>query len=154
MSYALPTISESADDLKRRLRDERHPRKRQRLHLLFLIASHQVRSRSQLSHVLGITRNTVARWLASYHQGGLPALLDLYVPEGKAPTLSPLQLEQLRARLTHPDGFASYAEIQQWIHDSLGVPMKYDAVHNLVHDKLKARPKVPRLSHEKKKATR
>ena len=61
MSYALPTIAESADDLKRRLRDERHPRKRQRLHLLFLIASHQVRSRSQLAHVLGITHNTVAR---------------------------------------------------------------------------------------------
>src|SRR4028119_1219157 len=115
MSYALPTIAESADDLKRRLRDERHPRKRQRLHLLFLIASHQVRSRSQLAHVLGITRNTVARWLASYHQGGLPALLDLYVPEGKPPPLSPLQLEQLRARLAHPDGFASHGGIQQWI---------------------------------------
>ena len=77
MSYALPTISESADDLKRRLRDERHPRKRQRLHLLFLIASRQVHSRSQLALVLGITRNTVARWLASYHQGGLPALLTM-----------------------------------------------------------------------------
>ncbi len=153
MSYALPTLAESADDLKRRLRDERHPRKRQRLHLLFLIASHQVRSRSQLAHVLGITRNTVARWLASYHQGGLPALLDLYVPEGKAPPLSPFQLEQLRARLAHPDGFASYAEIQQWIHNTLGVSLKYDVVHNLVHDKLKARPKVARLSHEKKKPT-
>ena len=153
MSYALPTIAESADDLKRRLRDERHPRKRQRLPLLFLIASRQVRSRSQLALVLGITRNTVARWLASYHQGGLPALLDLYVPQGKAPPLSPLQLEHLRARLAHPDGFASYGEIQQWIHDTLGVSMKYDVVHNLVHDKLKARPKVPRLSHEKKNPT-
>ena len=85
MSYALPTIAESADDLKRRLRDERNPRKRQRLHLLFLIASHQVRSRSQLAHVLGVTRNTVTRWLASYHQGGLPALLDLSIPEGILP---------------------------------------------------------------------
>jgi transposase len=153
MSYALPTLAESADDLKRRLRDERHPRKRQRLHLLFLIASHQVRSRSQLALVLGITRNTVTRWLVSYHQGGLDALLDLYVPEGKAPPLSLPQLEQLRARLAQPEGFASYAEIQQWIHDTFGVTMSYDAVHNLVHDKLQARPKVSRLSHEKKKPT-
>ena len=59
-----------------------------------------------------------------------------------------------RARLAHPDGFASYAPIQQWIHDTLGVSLKYDVVHNLVHDKLKARPKVPRLSHEKKTPTR
>jgi hypothetical protein len=33
------------------------------------------------------------------------------------------------------------------------VSMKYDVVHNLVHDKLKARPKVPCLSHEKKNLT-
>ena len=150
MSYALPTIAESADDLKRRLRDERHPRKRQRLHLLFLIASRQVRSRSQLAHVLGITRNTVASWLASYQHGGLDALLDLYVPAGKAPTLTPPQLEHLRARLAEPEGFASYGDIQQWLHDTLGVTMKYDTVHDLVHDRLGARPKVPRLSHEKK----
>jgi transposase len=154
MSYALPTIAESADDLKRRLRDERHPRKRQRLHLLFLIASRQVHSRSQLALVLGVTRNTVARWLAAYQQGGLHALLDLYVPEGKAPTLSPPQLEQLRARLAQPEGFVSYAEIQQWLHDTLGITMKYDTVHDLVHDRLGARPKVPRLSHEKKTTKR
>jgi transposase len=122
MSYALPTIAESADDLKRRLRDERHPRKRQRLHLLFLIASRQVRSRSQLAHVLGITRNTVASWLASYQHGGLDALLDLYVPAGKAPTLTPPQLEHLRARLAEPEGFASYGDIQQWLHDTLASP--------------------------------
>ncbi len=154
MSYALPSIVESADDLKRRLRDERHPRKRQRLHLLFLIASRQVRSRSQLARVLGISRNTVASWLASYQHGGLDTLLDLYVPEGKAPTLSPSQLELLRARLAQPQGFASYGEIQQWLHDTLGVTMKYDTVHDLVHDRLRARPKVPRLSHEKKTTKR
>jgi transposase len=154
MSYALPSIVESADDLKRRLRDERHPRKRQRLHLLFLIASRQVRSRSQLARVLGISRNTVVSWLTSYQHGGLDALLDLYVPEGKAPTLSPPQLEQLRARLAQPEGFVSYAEIQQWLHDTLAITMKYDTVHDLVHDRLGARPKVPRLSHEKKTTKR
>ena len=83
MSYALPTIAQSADDLKRRLRDERHPRKRQRLHLLFLIASHQVRSRSQLARVLGISRNTVASWLTSYQHGGLMSCLTSMYPKAK-----------------------------------------------------------------------
>lgn len=153
MSYALPRITESADDLKHRLRHESHPRKRQRLHLLFLIASQQVRSRSQLSRVLGIARNTVASWLATYQTGGLDALLDLYVPAGSAPALSPEQLEQLRARLAQPEGFGSYGEVQQWIGDTFGVSMKYHAVHTLVYDKLGARLKVARLSHEKKKGT-
>jgi hypothetical protein len=34
------------------------------------------------------------------------------------------------------------------------VSLKYDVVHNLVHDRLGARPKVSRLSHEKKTSTR
>lgn len=150
MSYALPPITESADDLKRRLRDERHPRKHQRLHLLFLIASKQVRSRADAARVLGVARNTVISWLTDYQQGGLDGLLDLYVAAGKAPALSPPQLEQLRARLDQPDGFASYGEIRLWIEQTLGVSMSYDAVHTLVHDKLRARPKVARPAHEKK----
>jgi transposase len=154
MSYALPTITESADDIKRRLRDERHPRKRQRLHLLFLIASRQARSRSELSRVLGVARNSVISWLTLYQSGGIDALLNLYVPAGKAPALSPSQLEHLRARLTSPDGFASYGEIRLWIEQTLGVSMSYDAVHTLVHDKMGGRPKVARPSHEKKAPTR
>jgi transposase len=153
MSYALPPITESADDLKHRLRHEAHPRKRQRLHLLFLIASQQVRSRSQLARVLGIARNTVTSWLSEYREGGIDGLLDLYVPAGSAPALSPEQLEQLRARLAEPHGFGSYGEVQQWLLDTLGVSMKYHAVHTLVYDKLGARLKVARQSHEKKKAT-
>lgn len=153
MSYALPPITESADDLKRRLRDERHPRKRQRLHLLFLIASRQVTSRSDASRVLGIARNSVISWLTIYQSAGIDALLDLYVAAGKSPALSPPQLEHLRARLALPDGFASYGEIRLWIEQTLGVSMSYDAVHTLVHDKLRARPKVARPSHEKKTRT-
>jgi hypothetical protein len=52
--------------------------------------------------------------------------------------------------LTQPEGFASYGEIQHWIATTLGVAMGYHAVHTLVHDKLHARPKVARPSHENK----
>lgn len=144
MSYALPPITESADDLKRRLHDERHPRKHQRLHLLFLIASKQVTCRSDAARVLGVARNSVISWLADYQCGGLDDLLNLYVPAGKAPALSPPQLEQLRIRLAEPAGFASYGEIRLWIEQTLGVTMSDDAVHTLMHDKLRARPKVAR----------
>ncbi len=75
------------------------------------------------------------------------------MPAGKAPALTPEQLGQLQQRLAQPDGFASYGEIQQWIATTLGVSMGYHAVHTLVHDKLRARPKVARPSHEKKVPT-
>ncbi len=150
MNRTMPVIHESADDLKHRLQQERDPRKRQRLHLLYLLATGQARRRCQAAHLLGVERNTIGRWLTRYTQGGLDALLDVYVPAGKAPALAPQQLAQLQQRLAQPDGFASYGEIQQWIATTLGVQLGYHAVHTLVHDKLRARPKVARPSHEKK----
>ena len=150
MNRTMPVIHESADALKHRLQQERDPRKRQRLHLLYLLASGQARRRTQAAQLLGVERNTIGRWLTLYQQGGLETLLDLYVPAGKAPALAPDQLAQLQQRLERPEGFASYGEIQQWIATTLGVHMGYHAVHTLVHDKLRARPKVARPSHEKK----
>ncbi len=154
MNCTMPAIHESADALKVRLQQERDHRKRQRLHLLYLLASGQARRRSQAAALLGVDRNTIGRWLTQYTQGGLDALLDIYVPAGKAPALAPAQLTQLQQRLAQPEGFASYGEIQQWIATTLGVQLGYHAVHTLVHDKLGARPKVARPSHEKKVTTR
>ena len=154
MNRTMPTIHESADDLKHRLQQERDPRKRQRLHMFYLLASDQARRRHHVADLLGVERNTIGRWLTAYTQGGLDALLDIYVPAGKAPALAPDQVEHLRQRLAHPEGFASYGEIQQWIATTFGVQMGYHAVHTLVHDKLRARPKVARPSHEQKIWTR
>ena len=150
MNRTMPAIHESADALKVRLQQERDHRKRQRLHLLYLLASGQARRRSQAAALLGVDRNTIGRWLTQYTQGGLDALLGIYVPAGKAPALAPAHLTQLQQRLAQPEGFASYGEIQQWIATTLGVQLGYHAVHTLVHDKLGARPKVARPSHEKK----
>lgn len=154
MNRTVPPIHESADDLKHLLTRERHAAKRQRLHSLFLLASGQARFRSEVATLLGVDRNTVSRWLTQYQQGGLGALLNLYVSPGKAPALSPDQLALLQMRLAQPEGFASYGAIQQWIATTLGVAMGYHAVHTLVHDKLGARPKVARPTHEKKRLRR
>ena len=150
MNKTLPVIHESANDLKQQLQQERDQRKRQRLHVLYLLASGQATNRTAGAELLGVDRNTVGRWLTQYRDGGLAALLAVYVPAGKRPSLAPAQLAQLQQRLEQPDGFASYGEIQQWIATTFGVQMGYHAVHTLVHDKLRARPKVARPSHEKK----
>ena len=154
MNKTLPIIHESADALKQQLQQERDPRKRQRLHALYLLASGHATNRSAVATLLGVDRNTIGRWLTQYRDGGLAALLAVYVPTGKRPALAPDQVAQLRQRLAQPDGFASYGEIQQWIATTFGVQMGYPAVHTLVHDKLRARPKVARPSHEKKVPTR
>lgn len=151
MNAAIPPIHESAEELKRLLNQERHPDKQQRLHALYLLASGQARYRTQVATLLGVTRGTIGRWLASYAEGGLAALLDVYIPAGKAAALAPAQLAQLHAALERPAGFASYGAVQQWIATELGVTMGYHAVHKLVRYKLRAKLKVPRPSHIKKR---
>ena len=154
MNKAVPPIHESAEELKHLLSRERQPDKQQRLHALYLLASGQARYRTTVATLLGVSRGTVARWLTTYAQGGLPALLAIYVPTGRAPALSADQLTQVHAALDRPDGFASYGAVQQWITDTLGVSMGYHAVYKLVRRKLRAKLKVPRPRHEKKRAGR
>ncbi len=150
MNRALPTIHESADELKQLLTQERHPAKHQRLHALYLLASRQARRRTDAATLLGVDRNTIGRWLTQYEQGGLAALLNIYVPAGKRKPLSAEQLAQLQQALRQPQGFASYDAVRQWIADHLGVSLTYNATRKLVRYKLGAKLKVARPSHPKK----
>lgn len=153
MYKPIPPIRETPEELKQRRQQERHWLKQQRLQALYLLATGQAQERQQVATLLGISRNTVGRWLDRYAQDGLDGLLYLKPLPGKAPALTAEQLTRLREALAQPQGFGSYGEVQAWIANELGVEMQYHAVHTLVHDKLGARLKVPRLSHPKK-ATR
>lgn len=150
MYKAIPPIHESAEELKRLQKQERHPLKQKRLHALYLLKSGQAMERQEVAALLGVGRNAVGRWLDSYDDGGLPALLSVKPLPGRAPALNAERLARLKAALARPAGFGSYTEVQDWIASELGVQMSYDAVHTLVHDKLKARLKVARPSHPQK----
>jgi transposase len=150
MRKPVPPIAESADALKGQLKQERHPAKQVRLHALYLLASGQANSRQDVAALLGVDRNTVGRWLSTYAQGGLPALLKVYVPAGKRKPLTPDQLAELQQALAVPHGFASFGAVQQWIADTFGVQLSYNATRKLVRYRLGAKLKVPRPSHQKK----
>ena len=150
MRTALPPIHEDATTLKQRFKAEPHPARRQRLQVLYLLASGQARTRRAAAALVGVARNTVGLWLTTYQQGGLTALLDVSIPAGKAKPLTADQIAQLQAKLDDPTGFASYTAIQCWIRTTFGVEMTYNAVHKLVRYKLGAKLKVPRPTHPKK----
>lgn len=151
MRKPVPFIHESADNLKGQFKHERHPARQARLHALYLLASGQARSRQDVAALLGVDRNTVGRWLTAYEQGGLPALLKVYVPAGKRKPLTPEQLPTLQQALAVPHGFRSFGAVQQWIADTFGVQLSYNATRKLVRYKLGAKLKVPRPSHQKKR---
>jgi transposase len=154
MRHPIPTIAESVDELKAQLTQERHPAKHARLHALYLLASEQAHSRQEVAALLGVDRNTVGRWLSTYRDDGLAALLKVYVPAGKRNPLLPDQLQTLQQALTQPHGFGSFGAVQQWIAATFGVQLSYNATRKLVRYKLGAKLKVPRPSHQKKRRGR
>jgi transposase len=152
MYQPLPTITEDLDTLQDRLRRERNPKRKARLHLLVLLKSGQVTTRGQAAAYLALHRNTVALWLRRYRAGGLDALLRYKEPGAPAgqKSLPPAVFEHLKARLNTSPGFASYLEVQQWLHDEYGIALGYKTVHGIVHYQLQAKLKRPRPRHAKK----
>lgn len=150
MRKALPAITESATDLRQRLQRERDGRKKPRLQLLYLLASAQAHTRQEAAQMLGVSRNTVGRWLARYAAGGLASLLDLHVPSGKRPSLAPEVLVSIEQVLRQPTGFGSYEDLRQWVEHTHQVQVKYKTLYTLVRKRFKTKLKVPRPSHTKK----
>ena len=150
MRKDIPPVHEDVETLKQRFTAERHPAKRQRLHMLYLLASHQAQSRMAVAALLGVSRNTITHWLTTYATAGLDGLLQVYVPAGKVPALTPDQVAILQAKLTEPAGFASYGAIRTWINTTFGTTMTLNAVHTLVRYTLGAKRKVPLPTNPKK----
>lgn len=82
---------------------------------------------------------------------GLENLLRHRQSPGRTLLLSKAQLSALRDALAQQSRFSSYPQMQQYIADTFGVKISYKAVYSLVHDKLRAKLKVPRKTHKKMK---
>lgn len=149
MYRKLPPIQESAEDLRRLMRQEAHPKKRERLQMLYLLQSGQATSRQAVARQLGVNRETVGRWLDQYADGGLAQVLDLYVPAGRASACDAQVLADLQAALETPKGFASYEAIRIWLFETHGVEMTTSAVGNLVRARFGGKAKVPRPTPKK-----
>ena len=115
MRRGMPAVGESVEALKGRMEKESNGVKRQRVQMLYLVASGQARERQEVAHLLGLHRNTVGKWMQRYEQGGLEGLLEVRVPPGAKPALNESQIAQLREALGRAEGFGSYAEVQTWI---------------------------------------
>jgi transposase len=152
MSQPLPPITAELAILEERLRRERDPKRKPRLHLFVLLQSGQVTSRGQAAAHLALHRNPVAVWLRRYRNGGLEALLtykEAGAPAGQK-TLPPPVFEQLKRRLATPTGFARYLDLQRWLRAEFGLDVPSQTLHGIVHDQLKAKLKRPRPSPAKK----
>ena len=144
-------INESEEELKHRLHHSVTASSRERLQMLYWLKRDAIASRKELSQQLGRDESTIYRWLKKYRQGGLSDLLDVKTPPGKKSKISNEEMNQLKERLSQPQGFKSYGEIQDWLNHEFGIDLAYKSVHKIVRYKLKAKLKTPRPQSQKTK---
>lgn len=137
-------ITETEADLKQRLRTQKTASDKERIQLLYLLKTEQAKTIQSAATLLGRHRVTVQEWLRLYRYGGLAAMLEHKPRTGRRQSIPQWAQESLNKRLHQSEGFNSYGEICQWLETQLGISAPYKTVHQLVHYRLKAAPKVAR----------
>jgi transposase len=151
MGKPLPKIQENIDELERMLKTEKNKHKRDRIQALYLIKTEQAKTRIQIAKMLSVNRNTIGIWLNIYEKQGLSKLLPINTKPNRKLSIPPGILNQLEQKLKEPEGFKSYKAIQLWLGDEFSLHIPYRTVNSIVRNRLKAKLKVGRRSHVKKK---
>ncbi|MFB6273271.1 MAG: transposase [Salinibacter sp.] len=104
--YDLSEIPEPAQQLERLVRKEKDAQIQRRYHMLLLMKTGEVESRTGAGRHLGVHRNTIADWLDLYEEGGLDGLREIGEP-GPDPGQQSIPsdvMEALKERLSEPEG--------------------------------------------------
>ena len=147
-----PPIKEPAEQLKELLTYEQLAKRRNRLHLLFLIRTGQVQSREEAAARLIVHRNSVWAWLEAYKAGGLEQMLRIG-KTGPKPVQKSLPAPVFNAleKQVEAEGFSGYIHAQEWLRTEFGRDVPYSTVHKLIRYRLGAKLKRARPRHQKKR---
>lgn len=125
-------IVESVETLSKLLKQEKNPKKKERIQALYWIKTNLVESIGHLSALSRKQRTTVSRWLSSYRKGGLSKMLDIYKSSGRKPEIPPEIQQALVNELNEKEGFSSYQEIKTWLYTVHDLNVAYKVVHDTV----------------------
>ena len=146
-------IAETADELKQLMNTQQKAKLKERVHALYLLKNERAKTLQDLVDFLGRSKSTIESWLTLYRKKGLLGLLAWNYHGGHPPAISESVLTELREKLSQPQGFKNYGEVQQWLKDEYGLEIHYKTVYQTVHYKLKAKLKVARPTHIKRDDT-
>ena len=123
---------ESAETLKQRYKQERHPQRRSRLLALWHLRCGK--SLTVVAEMVCVPYRVLQRWVSWYRQGGLEEVLRRvkgHQSIGVESYLTALQQKALVARVQLGD-FKTGWEIVQWVQDRWGVTYSYKGLYSLL----------------------
>jgi transposase len=137
-------ITESVEDLREILKQQNKILAYNKVQMLYLFQSKQVKTVREVSTVLGKSEATIHRWLSQYRKGGLENLLKNRQVFRRPKKFSVEIAASLQQELRDPEGFKSYKEVHLWLWLIKGIASSYPAVYSLVRGELKSKLKIPR----------
>jgi putative transposase len=130
-------IIESIELLKTLLSEQKTSDNFQKIQVLYLLKSQQIKTITEVAQIIGKHRVTIQYWLRCYQQEGIEELLKDKSGGGRKPFISPQIIEKLCEKLDTNSDFQSYKEIQDWLNKKFQLEVSYDVVYYLVRKKLK-----------------
>lgn len=122
-------IVETIDELRKLLRVQKTASDKERIQLLYLLKSEQVKTIAMAANLLGRHRVTLQKWLNRYRKGGIENLLAHKPRTGRKQSIPKWAQKVLEKQLQQEQGFQSYSEICQWLSSQLGIESNYKTVH-------------------------
>src|SRR5512144_707420 len=122
-------ITETADELKQLMNAQQKAKLKERVQALYLLKNKHAKTLQDLVNLLGRPTSTIESWLTLYRKKGLLGLLAWNYHGGQPPAIPDPVLTELREKLSQPQGFKSYGEIQQWLKEQDGLEINYTTFH-------------------------
>lgn len=147
----MPTLTESAAALLRRLHSAPQGKNRRRLPALYVVASGQARHRQDVARALGVHQHSVAVWGAASAAGGVEQARRYDGPQPPRPRrLTDTALTAPPAQPPAPAGFASSGPSRPWVAAPPQGQWSSSRLYAVVRGELRAQPTRPRPAHAQK----
>jgi transposase len=130
-------IRESIDGLKTLLNEQKSSETFQKIQVLYLLKSQQVKTVTEAATIVGKHRVTVQKWLSCYQKEGIEGLLQQKTRGGRKSAISEIVIEKLKEKLQATSDPINYQEIQHWLETEFDLKVSYDIVYYLIRKKLK-----------------
>ena len=144
-------IKEDLSYLIARLKSERNSSVANRIRCLILIKEDKFKKRKDLAADLFIGYASLKRWLKTYQESGLEAMLCIQHSTGRKNSIPEEIHDALSDRLLDSESaFISYKEAVIWIQDNYKMEIKYETLRAYMIRHFKSKLKSPRKSHYKK----
>lgn len=124
-----------------------------RIECLRLLKSKRFSTQKETANYLGISRQTIVRWITAYNQGSIEGLLPKKTRNKKSKIITPEIHQALAKRVNSSDTpFLGYWDATEWVKAEYGVTIKYHWLRKYLIKHFKTKLKSPRKSHYKKDA--